>query len=297
MTHMNKEMKSQICLVGACAFLAIITGMVLRGFVSSGGESIKNTEEIATSDFRDRLNRVSSRTGAAHSVRKSPLQEALQRERSFVSMEDADFPALLEAEILSTKEPHMVFVIAQRWVKRDPDGFLEWLRAQQGTPLLREQGFYMDLSSEWFNEMAKSDPERAWKVAEELPGTFAQEHGRSAILMELLKSNPQKAMAIVEANRIDLSLDAGEFWWSNPLDGIALVNELLPGPARRDIIWNSVSSFLIRGGDSKFSEDSKTWFKELDPEAKVMAVRVAKQQKKHPALQALLETWESVDQE
>lgn len=251
--------------------VALVGGWLLRDLTRDQWVAGKGG---ALGEGAEREAQRSTRKLVALSVRTSQFQETLARERRFESMDPSEFPGLIEAELEAGKSSEKIFEIARRWIEKDPDGYLSWLREQPDRFIMREKGHDLGLAHTLVWAIQKTDPKRAWKLAGDLSGSHPN-HMQFQTLLETLDSDPDLALEIVRENHLELSLEGNGYWGKDPMKTVSVLRELIPGPGQKRLMFESISVFANQGESPESLAKAKSWFGQLNPQLQDAVLRMA----------------------
>ena len=264
--------KNRIILFGSIALTSLFLGILVRQSMVENQDSHSGHEKPLSSRGQTSKRTQFLRENWLDSQKGKLVQKALNQEKILATMDPAEFPTLIENILREGSDSLTVFRIAELWMERDLDGYLAWIKKSSGNFLMREQGIHLGLSGTLITKIAKEDPRLAWEIAAEIPGVN-RERKQMDILFKLLDQDPSLALELVRENLRELSMRHSWMWDADPIKLIPVVNELLPGPSRDEIISGNVGEYLNKTAKGKKLKQAKRWFDQLSPEIQQHALR------------------------
>lgn len=209
------------------------------------------------------------------SPKHSPVSKALAFERFLATCELARLREMLEEEFKAVTQHERSSAISNAWMKRDPDGYADWIATQ---PPMIPQGArgnsFIGIRSSFISELAKADPEAAWRMADRLND---EEHTKWSILLGSLKKDAALALRLAEAhpevylsNNWNLGSDHSGI---DPMRALPILQALHPGGGRAALANDASNYYAANASDPAKLDEAAAWFEQLPADAQRSVVR------------------------
>jgi hypothetical protein len=193
-------------------------------------------------------------------------------ERRLLKTPVEEYPALLEKAIRGDRCDASIHRLLYIWVERDMEGYIKYL-GNRGTSVRRSRNYHISLESPLTLQLAGRDPEKAWDMAERLPGSAAMRQW--GIVSILAAKDAISAAAFVRSHSDELSSAQQAYGWFqlDPLEMLPIVDALKDGSAKSSLVYE-LSRYYIDAENLDAAAAGK-WFASLGEDLqKLIEVRI-----------------------
>ena len=272
---------------GILAKLAAVALAAVAGFFASqlaarpegGAERVRPTLPEASADSAAMADASTSasagKPASPRSPKRSPVSKALAFERFLAACDLARFPEMLAEEYQKLAQDERSWAISSAWMKRDPDGYADWIATRPAMiPHGASGNSFIGIRSSFVSELARTDPEAAWKMADRLN---AEEHDKWSILVSSLKKDPALAKRLAEAHpEVYLSQSwnfASDHSGIDPMLTLPVLQALHPGGGRAALANDASNYYAANASDPDKLIEAAAWFELLPEDAQRSVVR------------------------
>lgn len=261
--------------VNASTFIICIAGgfWIGRGAISShqskaqvhneNAASLENGEKVVETIRPGKASAVAGNLNKA----KGPLAEEIQWRERLEKLPLSQFPKLFEEELEQVGETSRIHQLLEVWRERDLEDYIVWMKTQPDSRTLGQANFGIGgIHESALNTIAVTDPERAWKLANQVLSPANGE--RWSVLRALIFQDGATALAFFKKHR-DVFLNTSNahsgFYGFDPMKAVLILREFPVGPEKAQIV-GTMSRYY-----EDFSKDpsqAERWFDAISTEDK-----------------------------
>ena len=287
---------------GTIGKLTAIAVALCAGFLT-GRSAAPDKSEPNPREGRSRTSYLETSQSPGESGKPAPkqsiLSETLAFERYLARCNLARFPEMLADAHRLTRPVERSSRISRAWIARDLEGFIAWIGTQPSRVPIGTSGVtHLRIREEVVWEIAKTDPEAAWQLADHLR---VNEHDKWTILLNTIKKDPAAAVLLAKAhpeiyrsNALHLSSHHAQI---HPTQSLPIIEALPPGGGRTTLA-HFASNYYAANPDKL--DEAADWFQKLPLDTQRFIVMKLERDKFSipqfaEALPALREVWKLPD--